>query len=98
MAIKNFVLTETEISQAELNIQHYVGLWKEWFVKNVDIDKASKADLLVFRDFGIMLKLNEQLAKYLRNMASNKSIAKAPAPKANDDDLPAWLQKYRKDN
>ena len=68
-------------------------------MKNVDIDKASKADLLVFRDFGIMLKLNEQLAKYLRNMASNKgSEVKAPAPEANgDDDLPAWLQKYRKD-
>jgi hypothetical protein len=97
MAIKNFALTETQISQAELNIQHYVGLWKEWFVKNVDIDKASKEDLLVFRDFGIMLKLNERLAKYLRDMASNKGSAKAPAPKANDD-LPAWLQKYRKDN
>lgn len=87
MAIKNFALTETQISQAELNIQHYVGLWKEWFVKNVDIDKASKEDLLVFRDFGIMLKLNEQLAKYLRDMVSKERL-NATAFKPMSDFIP----------
>lgn len=93
--IKNFALSETQISQAESNINSYINTWKEWFLRNVDIDKASQADMLVFRDLGIMLKMNEQIARYLRNMSSGKTPKQSPAPK---DDLPTWLQKYRKDN